>query len=181
MKEITRLVFHEDEREELQYGCRIFPFSIGKKIYVAGSLPNWKYISEFFIEPAKKAGYTITHDWTRHEYRDDTKLHPRTLDEQRRLAAMDYHGVKNADTVIVVMNEPQSLWHAYRNTFCEIGIALGQKPVIIYNPNQDWGKIEGEYRPTPGLAMNVFYWHPSVTHVDSLLQFPWREFIPIST
>ena len=103
-------------------------------------------------------GYTITHDWTGVETEHVDK---RTDDENAVLAKKDLDGVKAADAVVAILDNPK---YAYRGVSCEMGcaIALGI-PVLIYNP-----------QPTDGYAAsNIFYWHPDVKHfksMDALMQ-----------
>lgn len=164
----------EEEEEGLTlYDCPLFPFRIGQKLFIGGSWGNRDFISKIFIEPAKKAGYIITHDWTKYEGPER-----RTLEIQRRIAALDYKGVQDADTVIFVMNKAPSFESAYRGTFCEIGIALGHKPVIIFNPTPDYERINNDYVTVPGFSENPHYWHPSIIHVYDLSMFPWLKYIP---
>jgi nucleoside 2-deoxyribosyltransferase len=71
-----------------------------------------------------------------------------------RCAKNDINGVVNADVLVVSM---EHIDYEYRGTWTEVGCALGLgKPVIIFSPNADKNKN----------ALNIFYWHKLVTHVN---------------
>lgn len=130
------------------------------RIYVAGSWPNRDYIKQSFITPLSKT-YEITHDWTIVETGETV----RTRSWQRRMAEMDLRGVSEADVVVAIMNEQQSLVHGYRGTFCEIGAAIGQrKPVLVFCP---LALTDGEGVIAQGLGENVFLFHPGVEIVGN--------------
>lgn len=107
------------------------------------------------IEALEDEGYQCTWNWTRAED------HATDHDTMGYWAAKDIDGVKTADFVVVVMDDPG---YAYRGTFTEIGAALGLgKPIYIYSPC----KPNDLYART-----NCFYCHPSVRHFSS-----WTDLI----
>jgi nucleoside 2-deoxyribosyltransferase len=87
------------------------------KIYIAGKWTSKQDIQQK-MQQLKLLGHEITHDWTSNDG---------TLQES---AILDINGVKNADIVIAVMDDPV---YPYRGTLCEIGCALGLgKKVFVY-------------------------------------------------
>lgn len=99
-----------------------------KRVYVAGSFSNRGYIKKKWITPLSKQ-FTITHDWTSSECGERSPL------QNQKFALSDYEGVKTADFIVVIMNKRQSLKHAYRGTFFEMGVAYGlKKPIYVFYP-----------------------------------------------
>ncbi len=121
-------------------------------LYLAGS---WNERDEMqgYIQKFKELGYNITHDWTKAE---DDHIDTRSLEKKQEGAENDISGVKKANAVVVIMDNPK---YAYRGTCCEIGCALGLNiPIYLYNPIKS-----GSYATT-----NIFYWHKGVKHYDNI-------------
>lgn len=125
------------------------------KLYVAGKWGNKEKINKVIKELVKK-GYTITHNWTKVEGQEyDKTSKEQTLKHNRCCASLDVDAVKEADCVLAIMDDPD---YAYRGTFCEIGVALGQeKKIIVYCPHE---KAQ--------CKTNCFFHHPSIEHYSDL-------------
>lgn len=99
------------------------------------------------IELLEQCGHTITHNWT--------KKH--NFESRAEEARADVNGVKNADALIVFMNDPN---YAYRGTWTEVGIALGSaKSKWIYFVTDENFKKE---------CKNVFFHDANIICCDSL-------------
>lgn len=121
------------------------------KIYLAGALKNREFIRNKMKE-LEQLGHQITHDWTIFE-------NIPSIEEFPIRAINDIDGVKNADLLIVIMDDTK---YAYRGTFTEIGCALGlNKDIKILCPH------EKSYCQT-----NCFYYHPLIEHYQS-----WEKLI----
>lgn len=100
-----------------------------KKLYVAGKWYDKEKI-QIKIRELEQLGHEITHNWTICE----TEYHS-TDDRLRANAIDDINGVKNADIVVVVMDDVK---YTYRGTSHEVGAALAlNKPVYLYCPDPD--------------------------------------------
>ena len=138
------------------------------KVYIAGSWTERERVREYMHELLHRESLQpeITHNWTRAEV-DDIEIRNRAAN--RKCASQDIDGVKNADVVIVLIENPK---YAYRGTSCEIGCALGlEKPVLVYHP------LKKSYMMT-----NLFLFHPLVEIfsdfeklVEKLENFPWKN------
>jgi nucleoside 2-deoxyribosyltransferase len=126
------------------------------KVYVAGSWTD-RMNMKHHITRFSNLGYEITHDWTESEKQH---VDTRSIDQQCYCATLDINGVKDADVVVAIMDNPK---YAYRGLNCEMGCALGLDiPVLIYNPN-----------PSSYCSTNVFYWHGGVSRfidLDELIE-----------
>ena len=119
------------------------------RVYLAGQYSKRRTL-ETRADELEERGATITHRWMSYE-----EGHSPT--QVASYAFEDIRAVQTADLVIAVMDDPK---YAYRGTFGEVcaGLAL-QKPVIILTPEHSGPKWYCE--------TNVFYWHPSVQHVET--------------
>jgi hypothetical protein len=123
--------------------------------YIAGSWANRSYIKKEWIDKLKTT-YNITHDWTSSENGD------RSIERNQICAQQDVNGVEKADFMIVIMNEQQSLQHAYRGTFFEMGHAYGKIPIYVYCPFE----LTDNINILPGLGENVFLHLPKIQIYD---------------
>jgi nucleoside 2-deoxyribosyltransferase len=123
------------------------------KIYLAGKWGDRALIRDIMKRLETEQKHTITHYWPECEDVEDT---PRDLGECARL---DIEGVRNAEVVIVLMTDPN---YAYRGSFTEIGaaLALGKPLYIVCHHEEAYCKT------------NCFFWHPNITHVESLRDVP---------
>ena len=72
------------------------------------------------------------------------------------MATKDINGVREADAVIIVMND---LEYSYRGSFTELGTALAlNKPVLMVSP--------GSVEDSAGFKTNVFWHHPAITYAS---------------
>jgi hypothetical protein len=123
--------------------------------YVAGSWANREYIRKEWID---KLNYNITHDWTSSENGNPS------IERNKTCAKQDVNGVENADFIVVIMNEQQSLQHAYRGTFFEMGYAYKKNiPIYVYCPFQ----LTDDTNILPGLGQNVFLHLPKIKIYDT--------------
>jgi nucleoside 2-deoxyribosyltransferase len=119
------------------------------KVYVAGKWSGKENINEK-IKILEGRGDTITHNWTTVEIPEY-----RTKEINRQFADWDIKGVSEAEVLIVDMTDPV---YAYRGTWCEIGVALGQGiPVWLISS-------------TP--STNVFYHSTGIKHFASWKDIP---------
>jgi nucleoside 2-deoxyribosyltransferase len=103
------------------------------KLYVAGKWYDKEKIQEKMRE-LEQLNHKITHNWTvcETEYNGESaRLRANAID--------DIDGVKNADIVVVIMDDAK---YPYRGTSHEVGAALAlDKPVFLYCPdpeNTEW-------------------------------------------
>lgn len=124
------------------------------KLYLAG---KWGARDELRkkIDHLRQMGIEITHDWTFNDP-NNGKI---------QSAVDDIHGIKNADFVVAVMDDPV---YSYRGTFCEIGCALGLgKNVYIYSPEpkkSEWYKVCFAHHP---LVMIVEDWDLLLRNINA--------------
>jgi nucleoside 2-deoxyribosyltransferase len=119
-------------------------------VYVAGAFVH-KPTVQVVQSTLRKIGYTITLDWTLSE-NDNGGANPDLL---REFSRRDMQGVRDADVVVAVFNDPV---YAYRGTFAELGAALAlRKPTFVYDmvSNDD----SAVFRQVP------FFWDAGVTRV----------------
>lgn len=140
-------------------------------VYVAGKWGDSESISQK-IKEIEELGINITLNWTKCKEEncnkeqqliaDDTVynayLNPvKHQNELRRDAGEEIDGVRRADIVIAIMDDPE---YTYRGTFTEVGASLGlDKRVLIYNPNEQ-----------SRCMTNCFYWHENCRHYKD-----WEE------
>ncbi len=121
------------------------------KIYLAGKWTDKAGIREKMAR-IQALGHTITHDWTKAETQ-------KTLTQMKLYAGLDVKGVIEADIVILLFEDNS---YAYRGTFTELGVALGQrelgfrKEIWVVCPDAD------AYATT-----NVFFHHDYIKHFNS--------------
>lgn len=78
------------------------------------------------IRDLTRRGFGVTHNWTRVD--PHPPLSSRAV-HQTACATLDIAGVRGADAVLVIMDDPD---HDYTGTYCEIGAAVAlDKNVII--------------------------------------------------
>jgi nucleoside 2-deoxyribosyltransferase len=93
----------------------------GMKFYIATSTSRMS-AHNLVREELKKAGHTITYDWTSHGSVRDT-----TLARLREVAHAEFQGILEADFVLVLLP-------GGKGTHAELGFSLGiQKPVFIHS------------------------------------------------
>lgn len=127
------------------------------KIYVAGSWKDRSRIKTSWIIPLSKH-YTITHDWTVMESSSE-----RTIEHQKKCATADIKGVKDADALVVVMDNHISNDYHYRGTNFEMGIAINKGiPIFLFNPWHD--KNSDNLETFGSLGSNVFYFADGIKH-----------------
>jgi len=115
-------------------------------VYVAGKWSNKPDINKRQADVRAK-GYRITHDWTKFEDGND-----RSNEYLGTCAEFDINGVKNADLVVVIMDDEK---YPYKGTWTEIGCGLGlEKKVLVYCPDPS----------RTYAAQNCFFHHPLVKH-----------------
>jgi nucleoside 2-deoxyribosyltransferase len=99
------------------------------KIYVAGASRAWKE-SRKVMEAIRKAGHTITYDWTT----DVEELGTNSVDDPDRtikIVDADVKGVRTADTIVILT------LHQSIGKWIEFGIAIAlSKPVIFLGKDQ---------------------------------------------
>ena len=128
------------------------------RVYLAGQYSKRRAL-EAKADELEELGVQITHRWMSYEEGHSPA-------QVASYAFEDIRAIQTADAVIAVMDDPK---YAYRGTFGEIcaGLAL-QKPVIILTPEHP------EAPEHPGgkwyCETNVFYWHPSIQHVETWQQ-----------
>ncbi len=123
------------------------------KIYLAGKWGARIPIRKIMRELETEQKHEITHYWPDNE---DGDRSPQFLG---KCAHDDIEGVRNADIVVVLMDDPE---YAYRGSFTEIGAALAlNKPVFVVCPHDE------AYCKT-----NCFFWHPGIKHCSSLKEVP---------
>lgn len=119
------------------------------KLYVAGKWSSKKEINQK-IQELESMGHEITHNWTANN------------DNKRLSSVLDIDGVKNADCIVAIMDDPE---YPYRGTFCEIGCALGLgKHVYIYNPSLKTKEVCFAHHP---LVKVITDWNFFVNKNDS--------------
>lgn len=129
------------------------------KVYIAGSWTERERVREYMdeLQNLPSLRLEITHNWTQAEV-DDIEV--RNAAANSKCAHQDIEGVKNADVLVVIIENPK---YAYRGTSCEIGCALGLgKPVLVYHP------LKKSY-----MMSNLFLFHPLVqlfSDFEELLQ-----------
>ena len=125
------------------------------KVYVAGKWDQ-KACVRNVVSKLESYGHTITYRWFDIEHDNDC-----ATDLRRTYADADIEGVRTADAVVLLMDDPA---YAYRGTFTELGAALAlDKPVHLYNPHGQ----------EAACTTNVFYWATGITHhgaLDALLK-----------
>ena len=126
------------------------------KVWISGAWAHRERMGQL-IDQVRQMGYEITHDWTRLE-----KAPNPSPQEMGMYAKFDIDGVKNADVVVAVLEDPD---YPYRGTFTEIGCALGaNKPTHIVWPYS----LETSEKN----AQILFFWHPDIIYFKS-----WDDFI----
>ena len=130
------------------------------KVYFAGA---WKDRADI-ANKAKllEKDFDVISTWATREF----TIIERTQEEDAGHAKIDVNEVKAADFLLADMTDSN---YAYRGTFTEIGVALGQdKPVYIICPHQK------SYAKT-----NVFFHHPSIvvfyTFEEALMYLPTQK------
>ena len=126
------------------------------RVYLAGKYADRDGLMGAKRDQLKELGFEITHDWMTYELPGE-----RTSDICGKYSQADILGVKTADLVIAVMDDPE---YAYRGTFCEIGAALAlKKTIVVYTPKG------------PSKCRQVVFWNdPSILHAtkwDHVLEF----------
>ena len=102
---------------------------MAKTFYLIGKFATRENIAER-IKDVEKFGLKVTHNWTLKENYSQPKS------EQ---VYQDIEGVKRADFVIAVINNPT---YAYRGSFSEIGAAIATgKTVYLITDNCEKGSV----------------------------------------
>lgn len=118
------------------------------KVYVAGKWSNKDRLVQL-MDRLRGLGIEITHDWTKNE---KTTGSPEQLGN---FAKLDTNGVKNADLMIAVLDDPS---YPYRGTFTELGVALGcGTRIFIYCPDDEFYCVS-----------NCFFHHPDIVRFYDL-------------
>lgn len=120
------------------------------RVYFAGSASNRRYIKSQWIEPAKKAGYTITFDWTSENTSNPEELSRKCID-----------GVVSSNLVVGIMNKTFTEKHAYRGTFFELGLAWGWGVPIVILVNPEMVKFP------PSTGAPTMIWAPGVRRMQT--------------
>jgi nucleoside 2-deoxyribosyltransferase len=118
------------------------------KIYLAGKWADRNGSMGEKRDSLLEAGHTITHDWMTFEVptRDDA--------HRAVMAVKDMEGVRAADAVVFVMDDPL---YSYRGSFTELGGALmARKPICMVSAKRDDCKFK----------VNVFWHHPDISQVS---------------
>lgn len=103
------------------------------KVYVAGAVIHKEEIRHVQSK-LREIGCTITHDWTVCEPENACP----TEEELRTFSRQDIGGVRAANVVVVVLNDPT---YAYRGTFAELGAAIAfGKTIYIIDSMGEEGK-----------------------------------------
>ena len=129
-----------------------------RKVYVAGAWHRKPQVKALMQVIEEKCWSTVTHDWTQIEdriYEDDEK----ELARSRECAALDVQGVRDANFVVVLMDQEE---YSYRGSFCELGVALGSEKPVYVLCDKDWRSMKA--------AEVVFFHHPNVIHVQSQVE-----------
>lgn len=110
-------------------------------------------------EQLRKAGHTITHDWTRNETGDNMLAGDKDkladIVETGRRAQLDIQGVIDADVYVMCTDNTK----AGKGMYAELGAALAlhettKKPDVYLLGKKN--------------HMSVFYFHPAVKHLSSV-------------
>ena len=124
------------------------------KIYVSGKYDNKPTIKKIIIQ-LQSLGHTITHDWTMTDVKTELQNN-KDHDVYPKYAINDVIGVTQARLLIAIMDDPE---YAYRGTFTEIGVALGQRAkdkhmgIWIFCPHHN-----------AVARTNPFFHHPYIVH-----------------
>lgn len=118
------------------------------KLYLAGKFGDRHGPMGEKRDALIELGHDITHDWMTFE--TPTRNHA----DKGVMAYKDIGGVKAADAVIIVMDDPE---YTYRGSYAELGatLALG-KPICMVSP----------LGPDFGFKSNVFWHHPSIAYAE---------------
>jgi nucleoside 2-deoxyribosyltransferase len=153
------------------------------KIYVAG---GWKFRNQIkevmeLLDEYKEGGnpvsdhrpFKVISGWITRENGDSS---PQALAND---AYFDFKEIQESDVVFAIMNDPD---YSYRGTFTEIGYAIGIKRTVIVwcngkirsqstVTNETTGEVEKvEVNYTHHCMTNVFFHHPEIIQVDSLVK-----------
>ena len=119
------------------------------KVYVASKFENQAAVKQT-MELLRRAGHTITHDWTRE---DASGIYdPNERDAYlAKCAAADVDGVLDADAMIL-LHRPEM-----RGAYIELGVAIthGVRVYVVDGLNDEWTRIP------------IFYRLPEVRHMAS--------------
>lgn len=127
--------------------------SVMKNIFISGQIKEKYRIREVFAQ-LEAAGHQITHDWTR----TDNMPKPYSLApaEAGLRASKDIQGVLDADVYILMSDNRDSGKGMYVELGAALALATSQaKPIELY--------VVG-----PMNHESIFYYHPLVTHVETV-------------
>lgn len=111
--------------------------SAGKRFYVASKFAQYRRARQL-MDDLTAVGHTITHDWTRtkqfgpdgnpmFKVEDEPKVVP--VDERREHATSDHRGVRTADYLVALMDQPSC------GCPVEVGLAIAYGvQVLIVSP-----------------------------------------------
>jgi hypothetical protein len=138
----------------------------GNKVYVAGKVGNSEEAVKRVIKQFETLGYQITYDWTLHMIQKPFEGNPAAVEAAERMA----RGVMEADTVVVLCQSEGGVGY-----HIETGGALIASLVL--------GFIQGERRRRilavgEGNHRSVFYYHPAVTRVDTVISLFEGDYFP---
>jgi nucleoside 2-deoxyribosyltransferase len=128
------------------------------KIYVAGKWGDRKDIKKN-ITYLNSLGFEVVSKWVDREH----NIHP---EDYAQCSKLDIDEVSECDKLLAIMTDPE---YPYRGTNAEIGCALGlKKPVVILCDGVSKKINETQYSFSHFCMKNIFYWHPTITHVNNL-------------
>lgn len=128
------------------------------KIFVSGRIDDIENVRKVQAN-FKKAGHTITHDWTKNETGDkllggakDKLADPK---ETAKRAALDINGVINSDVYVICTNNKS----VGKGMYVELGAALA----LAEKNSSPKVFLLGEMN-----HMTIFYLHPKIIKVSSV-------------
>lgn len=123
-----------------------------ERIYVAASFEQ-RNDARSLHEVLRKAGHTITADWTAHKEINSLKTENERENLKRQYAIEDTDGVKTATIYVLLLGDRKSF-----GAHIELGIALGanlKRICIIGRPDKS----------------QLFYSHPAITIYPNINEF----------